>query len=151
MKVGLAPGCSVPGLDLIQRVGCLSPFPDSHLSKARHLKIGGIPAAAYVAGRLQIAENDGAVHADLLGDLLLGEFGKIYCPREAMADAGVPALAGIRAKEPPKGGTPAANFQPRAVYNCQRPPSPFGERLASASFLGMVVLPIGKRPEFSPY
>jgi hypothetical protein len=95
---------------------------------------------------LQIAGNDGAVPAGLLGDLLLGEFGEIHCTREEMADAGVPALAGIRAKEPPKGGTPAANFQPRAVYNCQRSPSPFGQRLASASFLGMVVLPIGKPP-----
>jgi hypothetical protein len=55
----------------------MSPFPDSHLSKARHLKIRGIPAAAYVAGRLQIAGNDGAVHADLPGNLLLGEFGEI--------------------------------------------------------------------------
>ena len=31
------------------------------------------------------------------------------CQREEMADAGVPALAGIRAKEPPKGVTPTAN------------------------------------------
>ena len=30
-----------------------------------------------------------------------------------------------------------------ARYNCQRPPSPFGQRLASASILGMVVLPFG--------
>jgi hypothetical protein len=81
LKWGLAPGCSVPGLNLIQRVGCLSPFPDSHLSKARHFKIGGIPAAAYVAGRLQIAANDGAVHADLFGDLLLGESGEVQLHR----------------------------------------------------------------------
>ena len=79
-KGGLAPGCSVPGLNLIQRVGCLSPFPDSHPSKAHHLKIGGIPAAAYVAPRLRIAGNDGAVHADLLGDLLLGDSGVVRLP-----------------------------------------------------------------------
>ncbi len=142
-KGGLAPGFSIPGLNLIQPVGCLSPFPDSHPSKARHFKIGGIPAAPRVAGGLQIAANHGARHAELVGELLLGESGEIYCPREEMADAGVPALAGIRAKEPPKGGAPAANFQPRAVCNCQRPPSPFGRRLASASFLGTVVLPFG--------
>jgi hypothetical protein len=77
------------------------------LSKARHLKIGGIPAAAYVAGRLQIAGNDGAVHAGLLGDLpwyesgevrvirvirglvfgdlLPGEFGEVQLPASAVA------------------------------------------------------------------
>jgi hypothetical protein len=104
LKWGFAPGSSVPGLNLIQRVGCLSPFADSHLSNARHFKIGGIPAAAYVAGRLQIAGNDGAVYADLLGDLLLGESGEVQL---------------------------------------RRPPSPLGRRLASASILGMIVLPIG--------
>jgi hypothetical protein len=30
-KGGLAPGYSLPGLNLILRVGCLSPFPDSLL------------------------------------------------------------------------------------------------------------------------
>jgi hypothetical protein len=77
LKWGLAPGCSVPGLNLIQRVGCLSPFPDSRLSKARLLKIGGIHAAPSVAEGLQIAANDGALHAELVGDLLPGEFGEV--------------------------------------------------------------------------
>jgi hypothetical protein len=52
---------------------------------------------------LQIAGNDGAVHADLLGDLLPGEFGEVQL---------------------------------------HRPTLPLGQRLASASFLGTVVLPI---------
>ena len=85
LKWGLAPGCSVPGLNLIQRVGCLSPFPDSRLSKAHHFKIALIPAAAYVADRLQIAGNDGALHADLLGDLLLGEFSEVQLRASAVA------------------------------------------------------------------
>jgi hypothetical protein len=51
---------------------------------------------------LQIAANDGAVYADLFGDLLLGEFGAVQL---------------------------------------DRPPSSFGQRLASASFSGMVVIP----------
>jgi len=80
LKWGLAPGCSVPGLNLIQRVGCLSPFPDSRLRKARLLKIGGIPAAPCVAEGLQIAANHGAVHAELVGNLLLGEFGEVQLP-----------------------------------------------------------------------
>jgi hypothetical protein len=93
----------MPGLNLIQRVGCLSRFPNSHLVKARHLKIGGIPAAAYVAERLQIAGNDGAMRADLVGDLLLGASGEV---------------------------------QPN------RPPSPFGQRPAGASFSGHGGTPI---------
>ena len=34
----------------------------------------------------------------------------LYCKRNEVADVGVPALAGIRAKEPPKDGTPTARF-----------------------------------------
>jgi hypothetical protein len=68
-----------------------------HLAKARLLKIEGIPAAPWVADGLQIAANDGGMHAELLGDLLLGEFGKVQT---------------------------------------HRPTSPFGQRLASASFFG---------------
>ncbi|MGO8751520.1 MAG: hypothetical protein ACLQNE_36720 [Thermoguttaceae bacterium] len=79
-----------------------------HLGKARLLKIGGIPAAPCLAEGLEIAANDGAVHADLLGDLLLGEFGEVQL---------------------------------------ERPPSPFGQRLARASFFGHGRTPICVSPE----
>ena len=97
---------SFSNLDSSQRypVGMLQLVEFCHLDKARLLKIGGIPAAPCVAEGLQIAANDGAVHAELFGDLLLGESGEVQL---------------------------------------ERPPSPFGQRLASQSFLGMVVLPFG--------
>ena len=41
------------------------------------LNIGGFTGANGIAERLQIAGNDGAVHADLLGDLLLGVSGEV--------------------------------------------------------------------------
>jgi hypothetical protein len=39
----------------------------------------------------------------------------LYCSPEESAEVGVPALAGILLIEPPKGGTPAGHFKPRAV------------------------------------
>ena len=40
---------------------------------------------------------------------------RLYRTREEMAQVGVPALAGYPCQQPPKGGTPTADSQPRAV------------------------------------
>jgi hypothetical protein len=116
LKWGLAPGCSVPGLNLIQPVGYLSTFPDSHLIEARLLKIGGIPAAAYVAGRLPITENHGARQADFHGGLFLGESGEIRVIRGLLFGDLLPAESG--------------------EVHLHRAPSPLRKRLARASFFG---------------
>jgi hypothetical protein len=48
-----------------------------HLDVVRLLNIGGFTGANGIAERLQIAGNDGAMQADLVGDLLLGVSGEL--------------------------------------------------------------------------
>ena len=48
-----------------------------HLDVVCLLNIGGFTGANGIAERLQIAGNDGAMHADLVGDLLLGVSGEV--------------------------------------------------------------------------
>ena len=94
---------------------------------------------------------------------------RLYCVREESAEVGVPALAGILVKEPPKGGTPAGHFKPvRSIvsvrfWRCQVPlpcqDSPFSSsrpkigragcppcsQQRSASFVPETVLNIDER------
>ena len=113
----LAPASSA---SLIQTVSGTTATPSSTALAIAAVATAASPATAPSLGATSTSAIDAALRALLLDDSAVTSKPRSFsnpdrAAREESAEVGVPALAGILAKEPPKGGTPAGHFKPRTV------------------------------------